>query len=621
MLATVSTSNMTTTENGAATFTSTLSARLDFFFEVMAGCDSGRINVLLSKSWEEDALDTLKLIFQLRDIRDGKGDRKEFYQCLLWLRKHHPETLLANLEQIPGVGYWKDLAELLLICACGQAAYRAFDQAAADRKAVRGRRFQQPLKTLSIDALEEQRRKKRVLAHEAEMERRSEAARSARVENRQERRERVRQLFAEDLFYRRLHTKVALLFASTLQRDLEQLKANKNVTLAAKWAPTPRGNHDKHTLLATTIAELLYPEATYRMADESYIAYVMRVRLLYQRDYLTPLRAKIPVTESLMSRGTWSDIKYNRVPSVCMRNRKGLFEKHDKERFAEFLRLVKAGKAKITSGALMPHELVQEAMNINLKRTFASYDSESADQTENEAEKLSVETMEAQWRSYVTNLAASGVFESSTAVCDVSGSMSGTPMIAAIAFSLLICELTAAPFNQMLITFSEKPLVHLVKGDTLLERVANVAAMDWGGNTDFEAVFNLVLQRAQETKLAPEHMVKRLFVFTDMEFDESHSLGSSSYETSYQRIVAKFTDAGYPVPEMVFWNLRASGRGAAHGASKPATKDQPGVAMLSGFNGQMLKMFLDGRMNAMTPWHTLRAAVDLPKYAKLTVVD
>lgn len=63
-----------------------------------------------------------------------------------------------------------------------------------------------------------------------------------------------------------------------------------------------------------------------------------------------------------MSANAWSEVKYPRVPSVCMKNNKKSFEKHDEERFKEYLGEVKAGKKKIASGALKPHQLVSEAM-------------------------------------------------------------------------------------------------------------------------------------------------------------------------------------------------------------------------------------------------------------------
>lgn len=63
-----------------------------------------------------------------------------------------------------------------------------------------------------------------------------------------------------------------------------------------------------------------------------------------------------------MCANKWQDVKYTRVPSVCMKNNKGKFEKHDEERFTQYLEDVKAGKKSIASGALKPHELVREAM-------------------------------------------------------------------------------------------------------------------------------------------------------------------------------------------------------------------------------------------------------------------
>lgn len=53
-----------------------------------------------------------------------------------------------------------------------------------------------------------------------------------------------------------------------------------------------------------------------------------------------------------MSDKQWNSLPYNRVASVAMTNYKGLFQKHDKERFEGYLEKVKSGKAKIASGGI-----------------------------------------------------------------------------------------------------------------------------------------------------------------------------------------------------------------------------------------------------------------------------
>ena len=98
--------NMTLTENASHTFESTKSSCLDFYFDVMQKTDPKHIVSLLKEAWDENAALTLKLIFQLRDIRKGKGASIEFHHALIWLFNHHPLTLIHNLQHLPQHGYW-----------------------------------------------------------------------------------------------------------------------------------------------------------------------------------------------------------------------------------------------------------------------------------------------------------------------------------------------------------------------------------------------------------------------------------------------------------------------------------------------------------------------------------
>ena len=76
-------------------------------------------------------------------------------------------------------------------------------------------------------------------------------------------------------------------------------------------------------------------------------------------------------------------------------------------------------------------------------------------------------------------------------------------------------------------------------------------------NTDFQAVFDKLLSVAVGGNLPPERMVRKVFVFSDMEFDQA---SSRPWETDYEAITRKFTEAGYGavVPQIVFGNLRDS---------------------------------------------------------------
>ncbi|GER42128.1 hypothetical protein STAS_18891 [Striga asiatica] len=135
--------------------------------------------------------------------------------------------------------------------------------------------------------------------------------------------------------------------------------------------------------------------------------------------------------------------------------------------------------------------------------------------------------------------------------------------------------------------------------------------MDWGGNTDFQKVFDLLLQVAVDGKLKPEEMIKRVLVFSDMEFDEA----SKPWETDYKAIVRKFGEKGYGecVPEIVFWNLRDS-------PATPVAAGQPGVALVSGYSKNMMKVFLEeGRI--ISPQAVMDLAIAGKEYEELVVLD
>ena len=180
-------------------------------------------------------------------------------------------------------------------------------------------------------------------------------------------------------------------------------------------------------------------------------------------------------------------------------------------------------------------------------------------------------------------------------------------MSSSIGLSLLLAEVVAPPFGGAIITFSEHPEVVRVGGKddkrSFKEKVQHILNTEWGGNTNFVAVFEkLILPMALEHKLAKEDMVKQVFVFSDMQFDSAGSR-NDRWTTSFERIKEKFTAAGYEMPRLIFWNLAGGRAGfedlslasdATDGAApKPVTAAEEGTALVSGYSQGMLKVFLD----------------------------
>jgi hypothetical protein len=360
---------------------------------------------------------------------------------------------------------------------------------------------------------------------------------------------------------------------------------SEHPSLAAKWAPREKSSNAN---VAYQLSFLMYPEC--KDAQKQY------------RQLISRLTKTLDVIEQKLCEKKWDEINYSNVPASAMKlygrsetmkySKKeqklqpGTFIRHDKTRFDEYRQRVKEGKEEIKISGIQPHDLVKA---ITFKKD---------------------ETIELQWTALIEKLSTNVNFSGALAVVDVSGSMGGQPMEVAMALGLIIAELTQKPFKNKMITFHETPLIHDIKGDSLYEKVLSMRESPWGGNTNFEAVFDLILTTANTYQIPQSQMVKTLFVFTDMQFDDAHN---KSTDTLFDTITEKYRIAGYVRPKMVFWNLRVS-----ESKAFPVTMDEYDTAYVSGFSAELLKVFMSGcDFNPMTILSTL-----LEKYpAQVDPVD
>ncbi|KAF8052164.1 hypothetical protein N665_1595s0009 [Sinapis alba] len=622
------------TENGAATYISAGNPCLDFFFHVVPSTPKESLEQRLCTAWSHDALTTLKLICNLRGVRGtGKSDKEGFYTAALWLHGCHPKTLACNLDSLSKFGYFKDFPEILYRILQGfeirrvqksewQQRKSGFSSRSISRRGVRGRA---PFSVGTTRSSHYGRgvgrgRKKPAATREmriANAEKRNQEEKAkASLDRKLEKISMGKKAFtrfSQDPDYRFLHERVSDLFADLLKKDLEFLKTGETnkISLAAKWCPSLDSSFDKTTLICESIARKIFTRESfqeYEGVEEAHYAYRVRDRL--RKQVLVPLRKTLQLPEVYMGARDWGSLPYNRVASVAMKSYKEIFLNHDAERFQKYLEDAKEGKTKIAAGAVLPHEIIGELNGGD-----------------------GGQVAELQWKRMVDDLKKKGSLTSCIAISDVSGSMRGDPMEVSVALGLLISELTEEPWRGKLITFSENPELHVVKGNDLRTKTNFMRKMKWGMNTDFRKVLDLILKVAVEGKLKPEEMIKRVFVFSDMEFDQASSSSSSSssshynsrsnntredtktWETDYRAIVRKYRKKGYGavVPQIVFWNLRDS-------RATPVPGSKKGVALVSGFSKNLIKMFLDndGEIDPMT---IMESAISGAEYSELVVID
>jgi hypothetical protein len=285
----------------------------------------------------------------------------------------------------------------------------------------------------------------------------------------------------------------------------------------------------------------------------------------------------------------WESIDYSKLPSLASSRYQKSFVKNDTERYDEYKKALIDGTAKVNAGAVYPYDIIKSI-------------SQGGDTI----------VSEKQWESLPNWMEGSN--ERVLPVVDVSGSMccpaggndNLTCMDVAISLGMYISERNEGNFKDAFITFSDEPQLQYLTGG-LKERLNQLRSADWGYSTDLESVFNLILNQAKIYDIPQDKMPTKIMILSDMEFNQAtrSDLGSQSM------IESMYEMAGYKKPDIIYWNLNASG------ANFPVEFNKNGTALVSGFSPSILKPLLAGKN--MTPESIMMGTVNDERYSVVTI--
>ena len=372
---------------------------------------------------------------------------------------------------------------------------------------------------------------------------------------------------------------VAKLFKTQLSNDMDNMETGKSISLLAKWLKSEKASSKQSRELAFKTMKML------GLSARKY------------RKLLSKMRAYLNVVEVKMTSNNWSEIKYDQVPSKASLNYKNAFIKHDKERYESFISKVNKGEAKINAATLYPHEIVAKYLNNNWSRSVKS----SIDAT-----------LEALWK----NLPDTVNGDSRTlVVADGSGSMTTTignsnvrALDVANALAIYFAERAQGPYANKYITFSSRPqFVDFKNCSSLRDKISYALKHDEISNTDIEKVFNLILDTAIKNKCSQDEIPNNILILSDMEFD-SATYGKMN-KSLFQNIAEKYENSGYKLPRLVFWNL------ASRTGTIPVIQNDLGVALISGFSTNLVKMVLDGETD---PYKCLVKVLEGDRYKSVS---
>ncbi len=164
--------------------------------------------------------------------------------------------------------------------------------------------------------------------------------------------------------------------------------------------------------------------------------------------------------------------------------------------------------------------------------------------------------------------------ENAISVIDTSGSMMayGAHTLAD-ALGLFHAEHAKGAFHNKFITFSDHPKMMKIRGSRLWEKLANIHNARWGDSTNLEAVYNMLLRLAVRAKAGQDEMPSAVVIYSDMEFNRSVVNPDANL---YEDFREAFEEAGYEVPAVVFHNVNS------WQMQTPVQSDAMGTALSSG---------------------------------------
>ena len=341
-----------------------------------------------------------------------------------------------------------------------------------------------------------------------------------------------------------------------LDKDLAALKIGESVSLLAKWLPSVNTSNKDSVKTAKKLAKAL------GFSDTEY------------RKVLVSLRAEIKLMENYLRDKDYS-FSYEKQPSKALYKYRLAFLRNDRERYSAFLEKAEKNPSVMNTGTLTPYDVVAPIINKDKERVAIS--------------KWDRRSMDITWKALPDYTGA----ENALAVVDGSASMYwyGEYIPAAVAQSLGIyfAEHNKGCFHNHFITFSENPRLVEIEGRDITEKIRYCMSLNEYANTDLLKVFDLILKTALKNHAKQEEIPEKLYIISDMEFD---CCVENAEMSNFEYAKKEFARHGYRLPQIVFWNVNSRNQ------QQPVTKNEQGVALVSGASPQIFSMLSEGILDS-----------------------
>ena len=591
-----------TTTNGAMAYSSSGDKCLDLFF--IAGAmryhDMGRINRKFTEAYRENPELAMKLLFYIRDIRGGIGERDVFRSLIRTVAKKWPESAVKNVCWITEYGRWDDLICLLGTKAEKEVVRIIQEQLKADQEALERRNHGDLSAHISLCA------KWMPSSNTSSARTRGNAKVLMRLLKLNEKQYRsiltslraaisltehyvTRRQF-DRISYDHVPSQALLRYDSLFsQSDSERYEA---------FMRGVRGGYRRMKTSTLTPDQIVRRTGCFGFEFEDYdrrqggrgsqpeynldglqghLSDIMAARR-YQWGKFIPvsiirrpnsegvLRIRFWQGNAMQRSRKWKAYFYNlRRMEKCTPMRRiefiGMYDEDHPENWKYPFRPYDPGY--ITAFSFSSQHAVYRICG-----RFAGPRHEFRQKKFRSSYRIN--HTEEFWKS----LPGSVGMENAISIIDTSGSMMayGAHTLAD-ALGLFYAEHAKGAFHNKFITFSEKPKMMKIRGDELWQKLTNIHNASWGGTTNLEKVYSMLLRMAVRAGAGQDEIPSAVVIYSDMEFNRSVT---NPYGNLYEDCREAFEQAGYQMPAVVFHNVNSLQM------QTPVLSDTTGTALSSG---------------------------------------
>lgn len=358
--------------------------------------------------------------------------------------------------------------------------------------------------------------------------------------------------------------------------DYANMQEDKSISLLAKWIATPDSSVAKTKALGKLTAKKL--------------GYSFKEMNQFKKK-LRAMRRYLDLPEAKMCAGKWSEIEYSKCSSKFLFRYKRILNKHDERRWQAYLQSVEKGEVNMNMDTVTPAEII-----CDMRRHYTA----------------DLETM---WKQLPEVCKTNAMV-----ICDTSGSMLSSyrtkgkvmPIDVAFGLALYFAQRNTGDLKDLMMNFSDRPEFIRLNAATLEDnyKIASRAPVNYS-STDLEAAFSLLLKTLKKGNVTQEEMPNAILIISDMQINCVEGVDRDNNMLFYDLMKQRYADAGYEMPQVVFWNVNAEN------ATFHASKSSRGVSMVSGYSPNVMKQVMENI--GTTPYELMMNVLASERYKDIVL--